>query len=105
MNDKEMHVVMEKIHRYKKKLHNSILHLHQQQRGFDPSEGTMILNHYPLSEETWDILVLENSKSSFLITFDIKISLREHISTINIKMAIIGVIDSFKCKFVSRSFK
>lgn len=100
-----MHVVMEKIPRYTKKLHDSILHLHQQQRGFDPSEGTMILNHHPLFEETWGMLLLENSKLSFLITFDIKISLREHISTINIKMSIIGAIEFFKCKFVSRSLK
>jgi len=57
-----------------------------------------------LSTEIWNPSVPENFKPPHLSTFDGRGDPIEHVTAFNTRMAVVGAVDSLKCKLLAGTF-
>jgi TolA-binding protein len=59
----------------------------------------------PHSTEIWSVPVLDNFKVPSLTSYDGKGKPVEHVTTFNIRMAVVGAADSLKCKLLAGTLR
>jgi len=59
----------------------------------------------PLSAEIWNALVLENFKPPSLLSLNGKSDPKQHITTFNTRISVVGAAESLNCKLLEGTFK